>query len=65
VNGTIQLGLDAVEQVTIENGGLLALEGLAFEDNLTNLKAVATGTKPNLALVTVRGTVDGPDLRRC
>jgi hypothetical protein len=38
---SIQLGRDSVEQITIENGWLLALEGLAFEDDLADVEAVS------------------------
>ena len=38
---SIQPGLDRFEQVTTENGWLLALERLAFEDDLADVEAVA------------------------
>ena len=37
----IQLGLDRIEQVPINDGGLLASQGLALEGHLSNVKPVA------------------------
>ena len=37
----VQLGLDCIEQVPINNGGLLARQDLALEDNLSDVKSVA------------------------
>jgi hypothetical protein len=37
----VQLGLDGVEQVTIEDGGLLAGQDLSLECHLSNVKSVA------------------------
>ena len=36
-----QLGLDGIEQVPIDNGGLLAGQDLTLEDHLPNVEAVA------------------------
>ena len=36
-----QLGLDGVEQVPIENGGLFAIEDLTLEWHLTDIEAIA------------------------
>ena len=37
----IQLGLDGIEQVPVEDGGLLALEDLALEGDLSDVEAIA------------------------
>ena len=37
----IQLGLDRIEQVPINDGGLLACQGVALEGNLPDVKSVA------------------------
>ena len=37
----VQLGLDRIEQVPINDGGLLARQGLALEDHLSDVKPVA------------------------
>src|SRR5215204_5352177 len=36
-----QLGLNGFEQIFVDNGGLLASQGLAFEDHLADVKPVA------------------------
>ena len=36
-----QLGLNGVEQTSIDNGGLLASQGLSLEDHLADVKPVA------------------------
>jgi hypothetical protein len=36
-----QLGLHSVEQVPVENGGLLAIEDLTLENDLTDIEAIA------------------------
>ena len=36
-----QLGLDGLEEVLVENGGLLALQHLALEADLANIEAIA------------------------
>jgi hypothetical protein len=42
---SIQLGLDGVKQITIENGWLLALEGVAFKDDLADVEGCATDAR--------------------
>ena len=37
----IQLGLDRLKQLSIDNGGLLASQNLAFERDFTDVEAVA------------------------
>ena len=37
----IQLGLDSLEQATINNGRLFALEDLALKSNLADIEAIA------------------------
>jgi hypothetical protein len=42
----IQLGLHRIEQVPINDGGLLAGQGLALEGHLADVKSVAKQARP-------------------
>ena len=37
----VQLGLDRIEQVLVNDGGLLACQGLPLEDHLSDIKPIA------------------------
>jgi hypothetical protein len=37
----VQLGLDSFEQAFVDNGGLLASQGLSLEDHFADVKPVA------------------------
>jgi hypothetical protein len=37
----VQLGLDTFEQAFVDNGGLLASQGLSLEDHLADVKPVS------------------------
>ena len=37
----VELGLDRIEEVLVNDGGLLARQGLTLEDHLSDVKPVA------------------------